>query len=466
MLVTPFFVLDLIIFRRTLDMRRILVLGAGRMSSTLIDYLVDKGPEEGWQVRVADVSEELALKKVRGYANATAVGFDASNTAQLGNEVEAADLVISLLPVSFHVPIATACLTHRRSLLTASYATRDMNAMHEDAVTKGVLLLNECGLDPGLDHMTAMAALDSIRLEQKGTVDTFISYTGGLIAPESDNNPWHYKFTWNPRNVVLAGKETAQFIRNGRYKYIPYHRVFTRLDPIQVTGYGDFEGYPNRDSLKYRELYGLQAVETMIRGTLRRPGFCQAWNVLVQLGLTDDSYHLEDLSDMTFRDFINTFLFFHPTKSVEDKLCDYLQLNSDGEIMEQLRWLGIFEKRPVGLDRASPAKILQRLLEEKWCLNPDDKDMIVMQHQIGYSVGSRHQRLVTSLVVTGDDHQNTAMSKTVGYPLAIAAKLVLTNKIDEHGVRLPIRPCYYQPIISEMQSLGVKIIEDRYSSDS
>ena len=251
-------------------MKQILVLGAGRMASTLISYLVDKGSVEGWQVRVADVSEELALKKVQGYSNATAVGFDATNTTQLKTEVQAADLVISLLPVSFHVPVATACLEHHTSLLTASYVTKEMKALDDDALKRGVLLLNECGLDPGLDHMTAMAALDSIRLEQKGTVDTFISYTGGLIAPESDDNPWHYKFTWNPRNVVLAGKETAQFIRNGRYKYIPYHRLFTRLDRIQISGYGEFEGYPNRDSLKYRELYGLQSVETMIRGTLRK----------------------------------------------------------------------------------------------------------------------------------------------------------------------------------------------------
>ena len=218
--------------------------------------------------------------------------------------------------------------------------------------------------------------------------------------------------------------------------------------------------------MKYRELYGLQSVNTMIRGTLRRPGFCQAWNVLVQLGLTDDSYQLEGLSDMTFRDFINTFLYFHPAKSVEDKLCDYLQLDPAGEIMDKLVWLGIFEKTPVGLEQASPARVLQKLLEEKWRLDSKDRDMIVMQHQIGYLVGAQYHKLVTSLVVTGDDHNNTAMSKTVGYPLAIAAKLILTDKVQVHGVTLPITPAFYQPIIDEIRSLGVEIIEDLYSPDS
>ena len=238
------FAADLIIFRRSLGMKRILVLGAGRMASTLIDYLVDRGQQEQWQVRVADVSETLAMEKVQGYANASAVGFDVTDATQLSKEVANASLVISLLPVSFHVEVARICLELRTHLLTASYVTKEMKDLHQEAVNKGVLLLNECGLDPGLDHMTAISALDKIRIEQGGQVDSFVSYTGGLIAPESDNNPWHYKFTWNPRNVVLAGKETAQFIRNGRYKYIPYHRVFTRLDQVTIAGYGDFEGYP------------------------------------------------------------------------------------------------------------------------------------------------------------------------------------------------------------------------------
>ena len=441
------------------NMKNILVLGAGRTVPSLIDYLINQTTEFDFIVRLADVSESQAREKSEGYSNVQAVRFDVKDSEQLRNEISQSDLVISLLPVRFHVEVAKVCLTSRKDLLTASYVSSEMKALNEDAEDKGILFLNECGLDPGIDHMTAMAALDHIRLEQGGLVKSFMSYTGGLVAPDSDNNPWHYKFTWNPRNVVLAGTETAQFIRNGRYKYIPYHRLFSRLTEVEIDGYGDFEAYANRDSLKYRELYGLQEIETMIRGTLRRPGFCQAWNVLVQLGLTDDSYKLGDLGRMTYRDFVNTFLYYHPTKSVEDKLSDYLNIDPANEIMDKLKWLGLFDHTSIGLEQESPAAVLQHLLEKKWKLDPDDKDMIVMQHQIGYELNGKSQNLTTSLVVLGEDQRFTAMSKTVGWPLAIAARLILSGKLVDKGVRVPVTAQYYKPILNELRRMGVDIIE-------
>ncbi len=440
-------------------MKRILILGAGRTTPSLIDYLAKRSSEMNWEVRVADISLSHAQQKTAGYPNTSTCAFDILQTEQSDSEISAADLVISLLPVRFHIQAALACLKFKKHLLTASYITAEMKALDQQAKDNKILLLNECGLDPGIDHMTAMAALDKIRIEYGGIVNSFISYTGGLVSPESDSNPWNYKFTWNPRNVVLAGKETAQFIRNGRYKYIPYHRVFTRIEPVEIEGYGSFEGYPNRDSLKYRELYGLQNVATMMRSTLRRPGFCAAWNILVQLGLTDDSYSLEGLKKLTHRDLMNTFLYFHPSRSVEYKLCEHLKLDLHGEIMQKLTWLGLFEKTPIEMDSASPAKVLQELLEKKWELQPNDKDMIVMQHQVGYSIGNQHKKLQSSLVVIGDDMQHTAMSKTVGWPLAIAAKLILTGELLDAGVKAPITPNYYRPIIKELETLGVNLIE-------
>lgn len=440
-------------------MKRILILGAGRTVPSLINYLANRASEMNWEVRVVDISLQQALQKIEGYSNTSAGEFDVQNTEQREQEIAAADLVISLLPVRFHAQAAKSCVKFKKHLLTASYVSDEMKALDQQAKLNGVLLLNECGLDPGIDHMTAMAALDKIREEEGGRVDTFISYTGGLISPESDNNPWHYKFTWNPRNVVLAGKETAQFIRNGRYKYIPYHRLFTRLESVHIAGYGDFEGYANRDSLKYRELYGLQNVKTIIRSTLRRPGFCEAWNVLVQLGLTDDSYTLEGLNEFTYRDFVNTFLYFHPTKSAEDKLCEYLNLDPHGEVMQKLIWLGIFEEKAIAMEKASPAEVLQKILEQKWKLEPKDRDMIVMQHKVRYvSIDNHHKKFKTSMVVMGDDTQHTAMSKTVGWPLAIAAKLILTGAVNDTGVVVPLTPRYYQPIIKELKILGVNFI--------
>jgi saccharopine dehydrogenase (NADP+, L-glutamate forming) len=440
-------------------MKKVLVLGAGRTVPSLIEYLATCN-DPAFTVCIADISVSAALERAKEYPNVSGIQLNVLNPEQLEAEIAHADLVISLLPVRFHIEVARACLKLKKHLLTASYVSKEMKSLDQEAKDRGVLLLNECGLDPGIDHMTAMAALDHIRLDQGGIIDSFISYTGGLVAPESDDNPWHYKFTWNPRNVVLAGKETAQFMSNGRYKYIPYHRLFTRLASVQISGFGDFEGYANRDSLKYRALYGLQNVGTMLRGTLRRPGFCQAWNILVQLGLTDDSYYLEGLDRMTYRDFVNTFLYYHPTRSVEDKLCKYLDLERDGVIMKQLQWLGIFERIRIGLDQASPADVLQHLLEQKWKLKPDDRDMIVMQHQVGYRLADRSLNLKTSLVVLGEGTCHTAMSKTVGWPLAIAARLVLSGRIKDTGLKIPSTPKYYQPILEELSFLGVNIMEE------
>ena len=438
-------------------MKKILILGAGRTVIFLLKYLSEQSLELNWKIRVADISLAEALQKIQGYPNTSACEFDVQQIKQREKQIGEADIVISLLPARFHIEVAKTCIALKKHLITASYVSDEMRALDNEARRQGVLLLNECGLDPGIDHMTAMAALDMIRNEKGGTVNSFKSYTGGLMSPETDNNPWRYKFTWNPRNVVLAGKETAQFIRNGRYKYIPYHRLFTRLDPVNVEGYGEFESYPNRDSLKYRELYNLQNVDTMIRGTLRRPGFSEAWNIFVQLGLTDDSYLLEGLRNLTYRDFINTFLYFHPTKSVEDKLCEYLNLDPKGEIISKLKWLGIFEQTKINMDSASPAAVLQNLLELKWTLNPEDRDMIVMQHQVKYTIEDQIKEHRTSMVVTGDSPQETAMSKTVGWPLAIVTKLILNRTIEDCGVKVPVTPKYYRPVISELETLGSKI---------
>ena len=445
--------------RKSCWMKQILILGAGRSASSLIDYLLENAQEHQWQVVVADRSLELAQQKLKGHARGTALEFDLQQEKSSNEQIAQADLVISMLPARLHPKVAEICLAQGKHLLTASYVSSSMQEFHQEAESRGLLFLNECGLDPGLDHMTAMWALDRVRQLDDSHIHRFISYTGGLIAPESDDNPWNYKFTWNPRNVVLAGKETAQFIRNGRYKYIPYHRLFTRLEAIEVSGYGQFEGYANRDSLKYRSLYQLEKVQTIIRGTLRRPGFCEAWNVFVQLGLTDDSYELKDLKEMTFRDYINTFMYFHPHKSVEEKLCDYLKLEMGGEIMQKLKWLGIFDPKPVNLERGSPADVLQKLLESKWGLNPQDKDMIVMQHQIGYTLAGKEHSHSVSMVSKGDNTSQTAMSKTVGWPMGIAAKLIMKGEISHRGVQVPVSPQYYEPILKELKQLGVQFIE-------
>jgi len=333
-----------------------------------------------------------------------------------------------------------------------------MKQLNEEAQKKGLVFLNELGVDPGIDHMSAMKVVDKIRNEN-GKLLSFKSSTGGLIAPEFDNNPWNYKFTWNPRNVVLAGQGVSMYLENGEIKYIPYHRLFERIEKIEVPELGEFEIYPNRDSLKYRETYNLKEIPTIFRGTIRRPGYCKAWNIFVQLGMTDDTYVIENSVDITYRQFINMYFPYHQSKNVEEKIMEQFNISVDSDEMKKLKWLGIFENNKVGLQKATPAQILQKKLEEKWVLSETDKDLIVMQHQFEYSKNNRKYKIVSSLNVIGQDTTHTAMSLTVGLPVAIATKMLLTGKIKKTGVLIPVIPELYNPILNELEDFGIVFSE-------
>ena len=288
-------------------------------------------------------------------------------------EIEKADLVISMLPARFHPEVARDCIDTRTHLITPSYISEEMQALHQEAKNAGIVIMNEIGVDPGIDHMSAMKLIHEIQ-GRGGDITSFKSYTGGLIAPESDDNPWNYKFTWNPRNVVLAGQGgAASFIRNGRYKYIPYNRLFERLDQMEVEGYGSFVGYANRDSLSYRSTYGLENIPTIFRGTLRRPGYCRAWNVFIELGMTDDTYSMTNVKDLTPRKFLNSFLPYDASKTVEDKFKEFLR-EDRMDLYERFEWLGLFKDEPlVGIENPSPAEALQKILVDKWSLKDGDK---------------------------------------------------------------------------------------------
>jgi saccharopine dehydrogenase-like NADP-dependent oxidoreductase len=319
--------------------------------------------------------------------------------------------------------------------------------------------LNECGLDPGIDHMSAMRVIDSIR-DRGHKLIGFESFTGGLLEPNSHaDNPWEYKFTWNPRNVVLAGQGIVKFIQEGTYKYIPYQRLFRRTEMVHIPGYGYFEGYANRDSLKYLDVYGLRGINTIYRGTFRRPGFCRSWDIFVQLGATDDTYYMEGVDQMTHRAYINSFLSYNPNDSVELKLAHYMQLELDGPEMHRLRWLGMFDDELVGLEKGTPAQILEHILKKKWSLNETDRDMIVMWHKFNYLDGETEHEIHSTMVATGDDRINTAMSKTVGLPLGMAAKHVLSGKINLTGVHIPIVREIYDPILDELVEEGIELTE-------
>lgn len=437
-------------------MRNILIIGAGRSASSLIQYLLNKSEKENLHVTIGDLSLELAQRKTNNHPNATAIQLDINNETQRHVEIQKADIVISMLPAHMHIEVAKDCITFKKHMVTASYVSDAMQSLDAAAKENGLIFMNEIGLDPGIDHMSAMKVIDEIR-EKGGKMILFESFCGGLVAPESDNNLWNYKFTWAPRNVVLAGQGgAAKFIQEGKYKYIPYNKLFRRTEFLLVEGYGKFEGYANRDSLKYRSVYGLDDVLTLYRGTIRRVGFSKAWNMFVQLGMTDDTYVMENSETMSFREYTNSFLPYHPTDSVEIKMRLALNIEQDDIMWDKLLELDLFNpNKIVGLKNATPAQILERILNDSWTLQPNDKDMIVMYHKFGYELDGKQQQIDSKMVCIGDDQTYTAMAKTVGLPVAMATLQILNGNIKTPGVQLPIRKEVYEPILKELEEFGV-----------
>jgi saccharopine dehydrogenase-like NADP-dependent oxidoreductase len=440
------------IFDRFSDMKKILIIGAGRSSANLIKYLLEHAAQYDWHIRVGDMDVAFAQSKIGISAHATAFKLDASNDEERRREIENSDLVISMLPAAMHMKVALDCIDLSKNVITPSYIPDEMWELHETAKQKGIVILNEMGVDPGIDHMSAMKIID--RLKVKGAkLESFESFTGGLIAPESDNNPWHYKITWNPRNVVLAGYGgTARFKENGSVKFIPYHKLFERLTHVDLGADGEYTGYGNRDSLKYLKLYNLEEIPTLYRGTLRGAGYCEAWNLLVQLGLTDDSFELTFPEGMTWNSLTSSFL---PSGegSIQQRLSNYLSTTPAS--LEMLEWLGIFDDRPLGMTKGSPAQALQRLIEARWKLEENDTDMIVMWHRFRYILNGSAFELQSKLITYGDDPTHTAMSKTVGLPIAIAAKHILQGTWKLSGVYLPTHSHIYEPVLQELASMGI-----------
>ena len=441
-------------------MKNILIIGAGKSSSALLKYLLDTSEQEALFITIADISIENANKLINKHRNAKAIILDVFDKHQRKEQIQKADIVISMLPARFHLDVAKDCITFNKHMVTASYISSEMKDLDTEAKKKGLVFMNEIGLDPGIDHMSAMQVIDKIK-DAGGKMLLFESFCGGIVAPESDNNLWNYKFTWNPRNVVLAGQGgAAMFIQEGTYKYIPYTKLFRRTEFLKVNGSGNFEAYANRDSLKYRSVYGLNDIPTMYRGTIRKVGFSRAWDIFVQLGMTDDSYTIEASENMSYRDFVNLFLGYSPSDSVELKLRSYLKIEQDDVMWAKLVELDLFNPiKKIGLINATPAKMLQKILEDSWTLQNDDKDMIVMQHLFGYELNGKKHQIESSFIVLGENQTYTAMSKTVGLPVGIAALKILKGEIKTPGVQIPINKEVYEPILKELENYGIKFTE-------
>ncbi len=494
-------------------MKTILLFGAGKSATVLIDYLIAEAPAENWHLLLVDASLELALSKTGGSPYATALSFDIRESAERAAHISKADIVISLLPPHLHIEVARDCVRLKKNLLTASYMDPEIKKLETDIQEAGLFFLYEMGLDPGIDHMSAMQLINNIRAKG-GEIHTFRSHCGGLVAPESDDNPWHYKISWNPRNIVLAGKAGAHYRDNGQEVNIPYEQLFNNEQLVSIPGLGTLAWYANRDSLSYTTLYGLENTRTFVRTTLRHPDFLYGWNNIIELKLTDETpayasdgktlrelFH-EHLEKQGFGQWINRKISerLEQTRALLEKLTEpddvetaageagerpsssFMAADAKGNLVEydteavktdaaatlahkmheanltlkQLFFLGLDDEQTlVNKGFCSAADILQLALEKKLVLHPDDRDMIVMLHEIGYSLKGKEKTIRSSLVVKGENNLRTAMAKTVGLPLGIAAKMVLSGVINMQGLHIPTSAGIYEPVLKELAGLGV-----------
>ncbi|MCX6350275.1 MAG: saccharopine dehydrogenase NADP-binding domain-containing protein [Bacteroidetes bacterium] len=429
-------------------MIKILVFGAGRSSYFTIQYLLENSKLKGWEVMIADASEENIKQCIVGFEDAKYVVADIHDEAQRHEIVGSQNIVISLLPARFHYLVAMDCLQFGAHLITPSYISPEIMAMDEEAKAKGLLFLNELGLDPGIDHMSAMEIIN--RLKESGAeITSFGSHCGGLPSKKSDNNPWHYKFSWAPYNVIRAGADGGLKVTDGKKKYVPYHRLFSETETIKTSTGESFEMYFNRNPLPYIKTYELDKIKNFSRGTLRYPGFCNLWNILVNAGITNDKIILENLSEMSWKDLFLMCMKDDDWSAILTK-----------ENASTIEWAGLLSDEKIKLEIGTCAEALQLLLENKWKMAADDKDRIVMIHEIEYTLGGQQYHLQATLDLDGEDNHKTAMAKTVGLPLALAAELISENKISITGVHLPIKKEIYQPLLKRLAEFGIEFKEN------
>lgn len=440
-------------------MKNLLIIGAGRSATALIKYVLEQARQHDFFITLADADLEMARRKINDHPKGRAIWLDASKTNDRRDIISRHDVVVSLLPPQMHLEVAQDCISLGKHMVTASYVSKQVFRLGDEARQRALVFMNELGLDPGIDHMSAMQRIHKIKAEG-GKITAFYSYTGGLVAPESDDNPWHYKFSWNPRNVVLAGQGTAQFLENGKLKYIPYRRLFRQYRLVDIPDMGQWEVYANRDSLLYKDAYGLQDIKTLFRGTIRHRGFCDAWNALVRIGLTDATFPIVDSDQLTYHDLMEAFLgISQHTGSVKERIAKLIEVEPDSEVIQKLEWLGLFSKRRIKVKNATPSLILENLLLEKWALQPDEKDMVIMQHVFEYEQQRKKRKLTSTLIMKGENGIETAMSRLVGLPLGIFVKLLMLGKISTTGVSIPTMPEVYEPVMQELEEYGVKFIE-------
>lgn len=436
-------------------MNTVLVLGAGFVAGPLVRYFLER-PDAA--VRVADVESSKAQALIGSHPRGKALSLDLQNEEALKKEIAGADLVVSLVPYGFHPTVARHCIAFRKNMVTTSYASEAMKSLDADARRAGITLLNEVGLDPGIDHMEAMRVIDEIKARD-GRVLGFISYCGGLPAPEANTNPWGYKFSWSPRGVLLAGKNAAHYLKDGREVDIPGPELFAHYEMVTIKGLGVFEGYANRDSRPYAALYGIPETRTMFRGTLRYPGWCATLKKIGDVGLLDQTER--DLKGTTYAALLKSLAGLAPLGDLRTALADKLGLSAKSGILDRWEWLGLFNDEPIPMARGSALDVLEHLMLRKLRYAEGERDMIVLRHAFRYAGPDGREKSVTSTLIDyGIPGGDSAMARTVGLPAAAGARLLLEGKISRKGVCLPVHSEIYGPILRELRSRGIIFRED------
>ncbi|MCX8160513.1 MAG: saccharopine dehydrogenase NADP-binding domain-containing protein [Candidatus Saccharicenans sp.] len=437
-------------------MRRVCLLGAGLVAGPLIEYLLGY---DDLELMVADLDLERARSLVGNHPRGRVFQLDLQDRQALVRLLSGGEVVVSMVPYTFHPYVAEICLELNKHLVTASYVSPAMKALDGKAREKGLVFLNELGLDPGIDHMEAMRLIHEVH-NSGGRVVSFISYCGGLPAPEARDNPFGYKFSWSPRGVLLAGRNEARYLLDGSEVVVPAEELFAHYKMIEIPGLGLFEGYPNRNSVSYTETYGIPEARTMLRGTLRYPGWCLKMKKIGELGLLDITE--KEWRAETYAGFMREYLGLGESADLKDALAARLKLEANSEVIKSLDWLGLFSEHPLPSRKISPLDLLVSLMVDKLKYREGERDMTVLQHEIVAEYpGKRREKITSTLIDFGQPHGHTSMSRTVGLPVAIGVKLILEGRIHSSGVLTPTVAEIYQPILAELQSLGLAFKEEK-----
>jgi saccharopine dehydrogenase-like NADP-dependent oxidoreductase len=434
-------------------MKNVLVLGAGLVSRPLVEYLLKKQ----FRVKVASRTVSKAEALVKGYQNGTAESLNVKDESSLEELISKCDLVISLVPYTYHVQIATLCLKHKKHMVTTSYVSKAMHQLDAQAKEAGLCILNEIGLDPGIDHMSAMKIIHKVE-NNGGKITSFRSYCGGLPALQSNNYPFGYKFSWSPRGVVMAGKNSGQYLENGKVVFIPSPELFKHYQIIDIEGFGSLEAYTNRDSLPYKELYGLKDAHTVFRGTLRNPGWCYTMKKARELGLFDDEERA-DLNGITCKELITSLIEKEESQDIIGDTAHYLGLEKHSTVMKKFEWLGLFNNQPIP-EANNVMDVFSELLQDRLKMSHEDQDLIVLYHNFIAEYKDKKHRITSTLVETGIPKGDSAMSRTVSLPAAIATALILEDKIHMPGVHIPVTPEIYNPVLDKLESMNLSFTEN------